>query len=466
MRKPQRTSLGSHLEWHGNKIRVVVRVPPSLVKAVGVGKLKETLPTANPRDAEALKWAVIARLKKHLNEIKTGKKGDDLIKEAFSWRESIEAEQEKVAEGEIESEDAILDLVMIDRAEEIEKVHGPIRSSLFAAIAQGRATPLAYLVDDWLKEKQYAGRTEAAFRHGIRLFEEWCHQAKVAASVENITKKVAGRFVTERFISQGVAPATANKAITGLRSYWSWLHQRGHLEDDRNPWAGQSLKDRMRERRKAQREPGEGDKRPFTDGEVKTLIEGITKQPLSDFCMIAALTGMRRDEIANLQVRHLTECTIKVPGTKTANAIREIPAHPALKEILVRRCEGKSSSAYLFHELPQQKTDARGRGAPITQAFTRARRDLEVDDTPEGSRQSRVDLHSYRRWFIRKAVQALEEGATGFTAWTIADVVGHSKEDGPLPMTMGRYPGRADMKALRACVEAVRPPKKGVTPIS
>jgi hypothetical protein len=81
-----------------------------------------------------------------------------------------------------------------------------------------------------------------------------------------------------------------------------------------------------------------------------------------------------------------------------------------------------------------------------------------VDDTREGSRQSWIDLYFLRRWFIRKAVQALEEGATGFTAWTIADVAGHSKEDGPLPMTMGRYPGRADIKALRACVEAVRLP--------
>jgi integrase len=459
MPKSHRPSLGSHLEWHGNKIRVVVRVPPSLVKAVGVGKLRETLPTANPRDAEALKWAVISRLKKHLNEVRTGRKGDELIKEAFSWRESIQAEEEKVAEGKIEPWDTVIDSVMIDRAEEIEKEQGPVRSALFAAIAQGRATPLTYLVDDWFKEKNYAGRTEAAFRHGIRLFEQWCQQAKVPPSIENVNKKVVGRFVSERFISQGVTPATANKAITGLRSYWTWLHQRGHLEEDKNPWAGQSLKDRTMERRKAQREPWETDKRPFTDDEVKTLIDGISKQPLSDFCLIAALTGMRRDEIANLQVRHITEDTIKVPGTKSASAIREIPAHPALKEILAKRCDKKGNSTYLFQELPTQKTDARGRGAPITQAFTRTRRDLGVDDTPEGSRQSRVDLHSFRRWFIRKAVQALKEGATGFTAWTIADVVGHSKEDGPLPMTMGRYPGRADLKALRACVEAVRVPE-------
>lgn len=81
-----------------------------------------------------------------------------------------------------------------------------------------------------------------------------------------------------------------------------------------------------------------------------------------------------------------------------------------------------------------------------------------MGDTREGPRQSRIDLYFLRRWFIRKAVQAPEEGTTGFTAWTIADVVGHSKEDGPLPTTMGRYHGRADIKASRAYVEAVRLP--------
>jgi hypothetical protein len=63
-----------------------------------------------------------------------------------------------------------------------------------------------------------------------------------------------------------------------------------------------------------------------------------------------------------------------------------------------------------------------------------------------------------RRWFIRRAVEALENGAVGFTAWTMADVVGHSKEDGPLPMTMGRYPGKASFEAMRACIEAVKLP--------
>ncbi len=61
-------------------------------------------------------------------------------------------------------------------------------------------------------------------------------------------------------------------------------------------------------------------------------------------------------------------------------------------------------------------------------------------------------------WFIRRAIVALEDGARGYHQWTIADVVGHSKNGRPSRYDHGRYPGRADVKALRACVEAVRLP--------
>ena len=80
-------------------------------------------------------------------------------------------------------------------------------------------------------------------------------------------------------------------------------------------------------------------------------------------------------------------------------------------------------------------------------------------------RQSNVDFHSWRRWFVRKAVEGLERGERGYTAWTIANVVGHKAEDGklegvslPLGMTMGRYAGGASLEAMRACVEAVTLP--------
>jgi integrase len=457
MPKLQRPRLGTHLEWHGATIRVVVRVPPALIPIIGKNKLKEPLRTGSPRDAEVLKWAVIARLKARLRDAKIGRSDDPLVAEALAWRKAKQAEEQALEEGKISFDDAAVDWALDDRAARVRREQGSARADLLTCIATGVATPLGALVDEWLREKEYSGRAEVAFRHAVRLLGEWCAEADVTPSLEAIDRRVAGRFITDRFISAGKAAATTNKAITGLRSYWRWLAQRGHLPEG-NPWEKQSVSDKTRERRRKQREPGERDKRPFTNEEAARLLVGITEQPLADFCRVAALTGMRRDEIACLRVKHIRDGIIHVPGTKTTAAVRKVPAHPDLAAIIAERSRGKLPEAFLFHELPEQTSAARGRGSPISQRFTRERRALGVDEVPEGARQSRVDLHSWRRWFIRQAIAALEQGATGFTGWTVADVVGHSNEDGPLGMTFGRYPGTADLKALRACVEAVKLP--------
>lgn len=457
MSKARKGKLGSHLEWHGAVIRVKVRVPPSLRQTLGKAWLKESLPTASPKDAEILKWPVVARLKQQLGQGRAERPDDPLIVEAFAWRAAKQDEADRLAAGEMAVDDAAVDYALDARADAVRRVEGTDRRDLFTSVASGVATPLNALQDAWLRESDYSARAAEAYRHALRLLTSWCVQARVAPTIETITRKVAGRFVSEHFVANGAHPATANKAIGGLRLYWAWMEKRGHVEA--NPWTKQSLSDRDRDRRKHQREPGETDKRPFTDAEVSTLLDGLGDPLLNDFCRVAALTGMRRDEIARLQVRHVQSGVIKVPGTKTAAAVRDVPIHTALADLIARRCAGKPTDGFLFDELPVQANPARGRGAPITQAFTRKRRALGVDDMPDGARQSRIDLHSWRRWFIRRAVKALEEGATGFTAWTVADVVGHSNEDGPLAMTMGRYPGRADLKALRACVEAVTLPE-------
>lgn len=455
MKKP-----GPLLEWHGNQIRVVVQVPPSARKRVGKTKLREVLPTSDPKVARRLAIPIIARFKGIIAGLPEtgGRSADEVAKEALVWRREYAAEAEANA-GE-SFPDLVVGGLVEQRHDELSRDLGEDAAHLFVEVATGRATPLTILMDAWLKEADYAGRTVAAFRHAVGRLEEWCRTNSVPATVEAITRKRAGQFLATTFIATGAHPATANKAITGLKAYWAWMVKRGHIEwgADANPWQGQRLDDKGRAKRRAARDVGETTKRPFTDDEVAKLLGSISEQPLADFIRVAALTGMRRDEIATLQVRHIRDGTIHVPGTKTAAAVRVVPLHSDLMAVISRRVEAKGPSAYLFHELPDQTSEVRGRGAPVTQAFTRRRREIGVDDAQEGVRQSRIDLHSFRRWFIRQAVGALERGATGFTPWTIADVVGHSKEEGTLGLTMGRYPGAASIEALKACVAAAKLP--------
>ncbi|MFG1466544.1 tyrosine-type recombinase/integrase [Xanthobacter sp. DSM 24535] len=437
----------SHLEFHGRQWRVRLKVPKEAQAVLGKSALVVPLHTDSLARANLLKWQVIADLKdkitKALREAAAkAAGGDPLVMEGMEWRAAIAGE-------EGESSSLYADLAA-DRAEELEHRHGYERAKAFHDIATGKATPIEALVDAWLVEASYAGRTEAARRQAVRRLLAWCQAAHIPPVVETLTRRVAGRFVSEVFVAKGADPATANKLITGLSAFWGWLIKRGHASE--NPWSRQALKPR-----KARNEDGEAAKRPFTDAEVGKILAHVTGL-YADLCTFAALSGMRLGEIADFRVRHVRDGVIRIAQGKTDAASRDVPVHSAITGMIASRCAGKEPDAYLFHELPEQRNTARSRGAPVSQAFTRILRRLELDDIIPGRRQARTDFHSFRRWFISKAVKALENGATGFTAWTVADVVGHSNEAGPLGMTMGRYPGPAGIEPRKACVEAVRLP--------
>lgn len=84
------------------------------------------------------------------------------------------------------------------------------------------------------------------------------------------------------------------------------------------------------------------------------------------------------------------------------------------------------------------------------EARDRHRERLGVHEKPEGQRQSNIDFHSFRRWFITKAEQA------GIPPNIISMVVGHA--EGRKGMTLGVYSGGPSLDQMRACVEAVRLP--------
>lgn len=93
----------------------------------------------------------------------------------------------------------------------------------------------------------------------------------------------------------------------------------------------------------------------------------------------------------------------------------------------------------------------RERSAPLSKRFKHYRKTLGVDDRAEGKRQSRIDFHSFRRWFITtKARNA------GFDSGFVAVLAGH--ETGHI--TDDVYSGGPDDDRKRACAEAIRLPKQ------
>ena len=100
-------------------------------------------------------------------------------------------------------------------------------------MAMGDATPLTAYLEDWLLEKRYAERTKSDHRHSVAVLRGWLEGEDLPATLETVTGRLAGRFKTERLVKTGMDPRTANKLLSGLKSYWTWLERHEHV--DSNP---------------------------------------------------------------------------------------------------------------------------------------------------------------------------------------------------------------------------------------
>ena len=79
----RRPRLGQYLEWHRGSIRVTVPVPKAVQSTVGCTRLKRSLHTDSPANAERIKHAVIHELKTTIAAAEKPREG--LVGEAMGW---------------------------------------------------------------------------------------------------------------------------------------------------------------------------------------------------------------------------------------------------------------------------------------------------------------------------------------------------------------------------------------------
>lgn len=450
---------------NGGGWRVVIDVPRNLHKPVGKSKLKEALGTDSLVVANQLKHAVVARLKGSLDQYRKDAPSDPLMREAMALRAALEAAGRRVGPNDEAAYDAISDAI-VTRAEQIqgralgehqgEPEYEPereARAQTFADIARGRATPLDLPLPTFLLEKKKWGRrTVADFERALGYLKAWLRENHFQSSVEAVTRRVAGDFVSSRLAGSGLSSKSINKYVTGLSGYWKWLISKGYVEA--NVWTQQRAeKDRQEEADKL---------RAFNEEEIAKLFCSKPRRGFVYEAMaIAALTGARMGVIVDLKVADCQGGAIRFRAGKHEKQSRIVPLHPDLRGVIAKRLEGKAQSDDLFPEMPPLAPGddpRKERGQMLTKSFGTYRKSVGVHDPRPRDGKSRVDFHSFRRWFISRASVALNEGATGFSPWTIAEVVAHSQDDMPLDMTMRHYKDPDATKAQRACIEAVQLP--------
>ncbi|MER8422050.1 tyrosine-type recombinase/integrase [Mesorhizobium sp. M1329] len=434
-----------YLEWHGQQWRVRVKVPARVRDILGRGKLTHPLHTPDLREANERKWPIVARLKGIIAA----------AEKALGSNDPVEAEALRLR---LDNKDEDAQEAITLRAQQLEAIHGEDRAKAFYDLASGKVTPLDHHVDDFLKHQGYRLKSEGDFRRALGWLEDWLRDSNRPVALEAVGRTEAGKFISDSLVvGRGHQKATAYLGF--VRQYWAWLRDKGHLTRIENPWVGQTLPAGPRQRRDA--EPDRG-KRPFTDAEMTTLLGGDAGPLLQDLMPVGALSGMRIEEICQLHVSDCEGGVFNVWAGKTDNARRTVPIHSGLVEIVKRRTAGKKDSDYLFDDLPPIPKSRETRSDPAAKRFTRYRRDVGIDERPNDKAKSNVDFHSFRRWFIRKARDAMLAGAEGFDEWTITWVVGHtdSERAKSLDLSQHGYAGMDREEAKRALVEAVKLPNQ------
>ncbi len=450
---------------------MVLRVPRHLVSVLGKTVFKKGLGTDSRREAEVRAWPYLREWKALIKDAERKAKAAPLDPVTASALEDrinrsilVDVVEKEGLPGDREFLDRLDTELYEPKAERIAREHSPVKAREYQGIVRGERTPLTVHVDQWLGdiEDSIAKRTAKHYRTTVHDLAAYARQEGLPQTIEAFNRRSAGDLISKRFITPKVPYKTARKYVSALSSYWRWLSAKGKLpEGNSNPWRDQVMPKAPKPQRGSKAHHKE---RPFTDDELMTLLDPKAcagDLTLSDFMLISPLSGMRIEEIASLRVEDvdLKSATMAVTEAKTEAGVRIVPIHPKIKCIFKRRIANKAPSAWLFDELPEYPPESLSeRSMVVSKRFVTYRRSLGVDERVEGKRRSLVNFHSFRRSFIRRAIDALHAGAIGYDQWTIADVVGHERGEMGLEMTMGVYPGPASPKALKACVEAVKLP--------
>ncbi|MGU3340790.1 tyrosine-type recombinase/integrase [Methylobacterium mesophilicum] len=456
----------ANLELHRSSWRVVVFVPAAVRRAIGATKLVHNLDTDSLREASVLKRPHVERFKNRIAAA-LACVGSPSAEDLHLATEFAKVSRDLKRTGTTEEREEF-DRVVYERHAEIrwkdarwvqvvDPEMGPTevevaldeqtrKAMLFSAVSHGRITPIDMKHEEYLKGLHVKQRTLADDARAMRMLKEWCARNDTPATLEAIDIAVAHAFVDELVRDSGLDQVTCKKYVGRLAGYWQWMAPRLPAAAERNVFAGIVI-----------RKPKKGaDKkeRAFTDREVAKLLLGPARPHMLDLMMIGALTGARLDAIVDLKVSDTDFDCLRFKPQKRETDHRYVPVHPDLREVVARRIVGKGQDDDLFPEWPpvRKAGSMRERSFKTSNHFTLYRRAVGVEDKVEGNRRSRVNFHSFRRWFISRMEQA------GVADPMISAVVGHKRGS----ITLDVYSEGPKMRAARRAVARIKlPPLDG-----
>ena len=200
--------------------------------------------------------------------------------------------------------------------------------------------------------------------------------------LSKITKKITGEYVTSIINRNNPAYDTLRNIVGDISSLFSWAEGRGYL--DRNPFYKLKL---------PKADKGSQKRRQWTNEEILMFLSS-SKIGINEFTatVVAMYSGMRLDEICNIQKVHISDKCFRVLEGKTEAAKRAIPVHPVI-EPLIERLLDSSKDDYLIKGIKSGGYDNK-RSWNFQKKLGRLRKRIGI---PEG-----VVFHTLRNTFATR----------------------------------------------------------------
>lgn len=420
-----------HRRWWGR-----FQVPKDVQDSIGKTEVWINLHTEDRKQAEARALRQASTFRARVLEAR-GMAGS-VEEDALMWRRTIREERDQPENPDVAVDAAILaaaDLYVRGGRKAVRRaasLHhegsegdallelGGEKARRFVDIAIRGVVPLRPHVVGWgaLREAEVETKTAAMDMAAVVRFVE------AFPFVDSVTKLAVHDWAQSRKVQGNVSPTTVQREMSGIRSFWAYIKQRGEIEADApDPFAGLRFKNRTKDTARARREG-------FTAAEVAALFAEARHQKdsdLADLIAVAAYTGARREELCSLRIEDVRDGWLKITDAKTEAGARDVPIHPRIKPVLTKRI-GKRSGGFVFQALDSNKYGKRGDA--VGKRFTRLKVGLGHGPTKT--------FHS-----IRRTVVHLLEGA-GVAENLTADIVGHKKTT----MSYGLYSGRGATRSL------------------
>ncbi|SMF85985.1 Site-specific recombinase XerC [Tistlia consotensis] len=297
----------------------------------------------------------------------------------------------------------------------------------FASIAVGTALPFTEHLDDYGaslhgKEQKTIDQRKARIQKFAEDFPK----------VQDVTRKKVQKWVNDQ-AAEGRSPKTIQGYVSDVRSYWNYLISIEAVPEESAPFDKLSLP------RASSKGRADDRRAPYTPKDAVRVYRAALAEGdalLADLILLGMHTGARIEELCSLKVEHAKDF-IDIRDAKTGAGVRQVPIHPAVKDMLERRRK-ESSDGYVFSGLKANKYGDRSN--TMSARFSRLKTDL-------GFGPSHV-FHSFRN-----TLATMMENA-GVLEGIAADTVGHKKQT----MTYGLYSGGASLEVKQKALELVQYP--------